>query len=337
MDRALAEAWIRGHVRPVGAIQPAHQRPWATVLRVPLATGVAWFKACAPVQAFEPQLTAALYARWPDRVAEVLAHDQARRGCRSPTRGPPPRGRQPAPGLAGCVAAVCRAAAGRGRSHPPDLTGGVPDLRVATLPGRYEDLLQRQLPLAREELGRLRGFRAAVCGTVRRARRPRRPGDGAAARRPPRGERLRPRRAAAPARLGRRVDLAPVRVAGDHLPVPRETTSCRPATRGSGGCATPIWSRGVAVWAGCSRWRCVSGCSRTRSRGCGSGTTCRRRHARRSTGRLRSCCGARSRRPSDSVARCPPHPSGLRPLRPARQRPARQAAHTTRAHAERLG
>jgi hypothetical protein len=29
-----------------------HEAPWATVLREPLADGVAWLKACAPVQAF---------------------------------------------------------------------------------------------------------------------------------------------------------------------------------------------------------------------------------------------------------------------------------------------
>lgn len=60
VDRAVAEDWIRAHVDLVGAIEAAHERPWATVLRVPLADGVAWFKACAPVQAFEPRLTAEL-------------------------------------------------------------------------------------------------------------------------------------------------------------------------------------------------------------------------------------------------------------------------------------
>jgi hypothetical protein len=63
MDRAIAEAWVRAYVDPVGPIETAHQRPWATVLRVPLADGVAWFKARSPVQAFEPRLTAALFVR----------------------------------------------------------------------------------------------------------------------------------------------------------------------------------------------------------------------------------------------------------------------------------
>jgi hypothetical protein len=79
VDRAVAENWICSHVEPAGAIETAHERPWATVLRVPLdGGGVAWFKACAPVQAFEPRLTAELFARWPDRVAEVLGHDEER-------------------------------------------------------------------------------------------------------------------------------------------------------------------------------------------------------------------------------------------------------------------
>jgi hypothetical protein len=61
VDRAAAEDCIRSHVEPVGAIETSHERPWATVLRVPLADGVAWFKSCAPVQAFEPRLTAGLW------------------------------------------------------------------------------------------------------------------------------------------------------------------------------------------------------------------------------------------------------------------------------------
>jgi hypothetical protein len=73
-----AEEWIRAHVEPTGTIETAHERPWATVWRVPLADEVAWFKACAPVQSFEPRLTAGLFARWPDRVAEVLGHDEER-------------------------------------------------------------------------------------------------------------------------------------------------------------------------------------------------------------------------------------------------------------------
>jgi hypothetical protein len=66
------------HADPVGPIETAHERPWATVLRVPLPDGAAWFKACAPAQAFEPRLTTDLFSRWPDRVPGVLACDEQR-------------------------------------------------------------------------------------------------------------------------------------------------------------------------------------------------------------------------------------------------------------------
>jgi hypothetical protein len=40
------------------------------VLRVAVDGGCVWFKASGPVQAFEPRLSAELFARWPDRVAD---------------------------------------------------------------------------------------------------------------------------------------------------------------------------------------------------------------------------------------------------------------------------
>jgi hypothetical protein len=41
VDLVGADAWIRDHVEPIGGIETEHERPWATVLRVPLAGGVA--------------------------------------------------------------------------------------------------------------------------------------------------------------------------------------------------------------------------------------------------------------------------------------------------------
>jgi hypothetical protein len=170
VDRAIAEAWIRAHLDPAGAVQTAHERPWATVLRVPLAQGAAWFKACSPVQAFEPRLSAELFARWPDRVAEVLAHDQERAWLLLADAGTPigEVGNPPEAWLAVLprYAELQRGEATHTHDH---LAHGVPDLRVATLPARYQDLLRRELPLERDELGRLRGFAprfAALCGEL---------------------------------------------------------------------------------------------------------------------------------------------------------------------------
>ncbi len=170
MNRAAAEDWIRAHVEPVGAIETAHERPWATVLRVPLAGGAAWFKACSPVQAFEPRLTVGLFARWPDRVAEVLGHDEERAWLLLADAGTSVRefGNPPEAWLAvlPLYAELQRGEAAHTQDH---LAHGVPDLRVATLPERYDDLLQRSLPLEGDEVGRLREFAprfVELCGEL---------------------------------------------------------------------------------------------------------------------------------------------------------------------------
>ena len=161
VDRPAAEAWIRAHVEPVGPIEVARQRPWATVLRVPLADGVAWFKACAPVQDFEPRLTAELCARWPDRVAEVLGHDDEEAWLLTADAGIPigALGNRPESWLAALplYAELQRGEAEHAHDH---LAHGVPDLRVSTMPARYEDLVGRDLPLETEEIDRLRKFAA---------------------------------------------------------------------------------------------------------------------------------------------------------------------------------
>jgi hypothetical protein len=165
-----AEDWIRAHVEPVGAIETVHERPWATVLRVPLADGVAWFKACSPVQAFEPRLTAELFARWPDRVAKVLGHEEDRAWLLLADAGTPIGvfGNPPEAWLVVLprYAELQRGEAAYTHEH---LAHGVPDLRVATLPARYEGLLQRDLPLESDEIHRLRAFAprfTELCGEL---------------------------------------------------------------------------------------------------------------------------------------------------------------------------
>jgi phosphotransferase family enzyme len=170
VDRAAAEDWIRAHVEPVGAIETAHERPWATVLRVPLADSVAWFKACAPVQAFEPRLTAGLFARWPDRVAEVLGHDEEQAWLLLADAGTPIRvfGNPPEAWLVALplYAELQRGEAAYTHEH---LAHHVPDLQLATLPAHYEDLLRHDLPLESDEIRRLREFAprfAELCGEL---------------------------------------------------------------------------------------------------------------------------------------------------------------------------
>jgi hypothetical protein len=126
---------------------------------VPLANGVAWFKACAPVQAFEPRLTAGLYTRWPDRVAEVLGCDEERAWLLLADAGQP-IGEVGNPPETWLTALPVYAELQRGETaHVAEhLAHGVPDLRLAALPERYEGLLRQALPLERDEIERLRGF-----------------------------------------------------------------------------------------------------------------------------------------------------------------------------------
>jgi hypothetical protein len=170
VDFAGAEDWIEAHVTPVGPIETAHQRPWATVLRVPLADSVVWFKACGPVQAFEPRLSGELFARWPDRVAEVLGHDFQRGWLLLADAGTPVRvlGNPPEAWLA-VLPLYAELQRGEARHVQDHLAHGVPDLRLATLPARYEDLLRHYLPLESDEIRRLIDFQprfADICDAL---------------------------------------------------------------------------------------------------------------------------------------------------------------------------
>lgn len=133
-----------------------HQRPWSTVGRVPVAGGVAWFKACNEVQAFEPRLTAELFERWPDRVAEVLAYDSDRGWLLFADAGTRigDLGNLPSYWLTvlPLYAELQRDEAAHAVDH---LEHGVPDLRVATLPARYAELVRRDLPLSEDQGSKL--------------------------------------------------------------------------------------------------------------------------------------------------------------------------------------
>jgi hypothetical protein len=152
--------WIRVHVEPLGGIRLVHERPWGTVRRVPVSGGVAWFKDCAPGQAFETRLTAALARRWPDRLPEVIAYDIERAWLLLGDAGEPLGfGSNPEPWLSilPLYAELQRGEATHAAEH---LDGGVPDRRIASFPRLYETMLARQLPLQSGDLTRLRAFAA---------------------------------------------------------------------------------------------------------------------------------------------------------------------------------
>jgi aminoglycoside/choline kinase family phosphotransferase len=77
------ERWIRTQldrrsIRPSGPFEQNHLRAWGTVLRAPAETGDFYFKANAPVLAFEAALTEALFRWQPHCTPEVLAVDAER-------------------------------------------------------------------------------------------------------------------------------------------------------------------------------------------------------------------------------------------------------------------
>jgi hypothetical protein len=155
-----AEVWVRAHVESTGVMELVHERPWGTVRRVSIDGGVAWFKECAPSQAFEPSLTAALASRWPDRLPAVLGYDNERAWLLLGDAGEPLGfGGGPEPWLSVLprYAELQRGEAAHAAEHRDR---GVPDRRIETFPSRYETMVARKLPLRAGELERLRAFAA---------------------------------------------------------------------------------------------------------------------------------------------------------------------------------
>jgi phosphotransferase family enzyme len=159
VDLAVAEAWVRAAVLPAGPLELERHRPWASVYRVPLPHGQAWFKACRPIQGFEPRLTASLAARWPDRVARVLAHDPDRAWLLTADAGDELglHGNDPALWLR-TLPLYAELQRGEANHVPEHLAAGVPDRRPPVLPELFARLVGANLPLDPAEVARLAAF-----------------------------------------------------------------------------------------------------------------------------------------------------------------------------------
>jgi hypothetical protein len=161
-----ALTWIAARLPDAGPVELLHERPWASVWRVPVGREVAWFKACAPPHAFEAGLTAALASRRPGLVADVLAADAERGWLLLADAGE-------AIGLHADLAhwlsllpryaELQRSEAAHAGEH---LRRGSPDRRLAAFPALFDGMLARDLPLAdgdRVRLARFQGRFAALC------------------------------------------------------------------------------------------------------------------------------------------------------------------------------
>ncbi|MFL5738406.1 MAG: phosphotransferase family protein [Actinomycetota bacterium] len=142
-----AEDWVRAFVPSAGRLELFQSEPWGSVFRVRVDADPVWFKACAPRQAFEVPMTAALSARWKS-VTDVIAHDAGRRWLLMADAGetfrtlgnPPERWIEILPAYAELQVEET----GHADEH---LARGVPDLRLERLPGLYEEVLGAELPV----------------------------------------------------------------------------------------------------------------------------------------------------------------------------------------------
>jgi Phosphotransferase enzyme family len=157
LDIGEATEWVRAAVADAGPLELVHQEPWASVYRAPVKDTAVWFKACAPHQAFEVRLTAALSSRWPSTVTDVLAHDEERRWLLMADAGIPldAIGNPPERWLE-LLPAYAELQIGETNHVDEHLANGVPDRRLETLPALADQLLASELPLEPSERAALR-------------------------------------------------------------------------------------------------------------------------------------------------------------------------------------
>jgi hypothetical protein len=160
---AIAHGWIADRLGELGltrtgAIDQPHVREWSTAMRVPTDGGDVWFKANIEALIHEAGLVALLAQRRPDLVPPMLAWDPGTGWMLMPDAGAMLRhidGEEEWLGVWRDVlpryAALQVAVAGDVGAL---LALGVPDLRLETLPERYEQVVA--------EVGAERRFRDAV-------------------------------------------------------------------------------------------------------------------------------------------------------------------------------
>jgi len=158
VEQLEVEPWAAEHVELTAPLEIAHERPWATVWRAQTRHGVAWAKACAPVQSFEPRLTAVLASRRPGLLPEVIARNDERAWLLLGDAGDRlgfGAGPEPWLSLLPVYAELQREEIAYAAAHLGD---GVPDRRPARFPELYERMVSRELPISDGDRARLREF-----------------------------------------------------------------------------------------------------------------------------------------------------------------------------------
>jgi hypothetical protein len=144
--RAAATAWLDEQLAVAGAVRTGdveqpRLRPWSTLLRAPTSHGPVWLKAGGRRTGYEAGLYEVLAELAPERVLVPLAVDAARGWVLLPDGGPPvgerlvdalPRYAELQRALAAAVARL--------------VALGVPDMRPAVMPERFEEALAATAP-----------------------------------------------------------------------------------------------------------------------------------------------------------------------------------------------
>jgi hypothetical protein len=164
---AGAHAWIEHRLGELGItrtseIEQPHVYPWSTVLRVPTDTGTVWFKANHEPLRHEAALVEIIAGRRPDAVSPLLASDTDRGWMLMADAGEWLRNIVPREQSLARWRDVLELYAGVQLDLADDvdrmLALGVPDLRLATLPEKYDRLMEEidAEPRFREATGRVR-------------------------------------------------------------------------------------------------------------------------------------------------------------------------------------
>jgi len=152
----IIESLERLDLTLMGPIEQPRVRPWATLLRAPSSEGTVWCKGMVDAVAHEPVAISILARAAPDRLPRLLAADRARGlmltadgGTRLRDLEVPRRNPKRWMEMLRAYARLQRAAEGAAYEL---VSAGVPDRRLAVLPGQVAELVEELEPPGAGEL-----------------------------------------------------------------------------------------------------------------------------------------------------------------------------------------